>query len=297
MFSIITPTYNRAPVLERTLNHVFAMDCSDRCEVIVVNDGSTDNTEQVLDRFSQQHPNLYAVNQENSGPGVARDTGLGLATRKRILFIDDDVFPQPDLLHAHKRFLDRGFHLSQGVLEWTEELASDWVIRFMDTYGMQFGFHKVEDPDHLSYLYVYTANLAVEHKAIRAVGGFNAAFAAKRYAFEDTAFAYMLHKNGCLMGLNREAKALHHHPITPEQLVGREYKVGYALGTVMEQYPEIFASLGFAPVSSAQSVMVNVIKGLLATPMVGLCSREMRLRLACKEAFERGRQDYVQDNR
>lgn len=296
MFSIITPTYNRADTLRRMLNHLFAMEGIDACEVIVVDDGSEDHTQAVLAEFAAGHANLKPRRQANGGPGVARDTGLAAATGERILFIDDDVFASPDLLLAHARFLDQGFDLSQGDLRWTEELAGDWVIRFMDAHGMQFNFDRIEDEGAIPYQYVYTANLAVNRCAIDEAGGFDAELAAKRYAFEDTALAFTLRKNGCRMGFNREARAQHHHPMTEEGLAAREYKVGYALNVLRELYPEIYRDLAIPERSPARELTTAAVRFFLHSPLRGLCGRELQLRLKCRDAFEKGRQDYEKDH-
>ncbi|NMC48357.1 MAG: glycosyltransferase, partial [Desulfovibrio sp.] len=195
---------------EKALAAMLGIDGIADCEIIVVDDGSTDATPAVLEGLAARHPGIVRfTRRQNAGPGVARNTGLGMARRERILFLDDDVFPEPGLLRAHARFLDQGFDLSQGVLTWHPDLADTWLMRYMDAHGMQFAFDRVENDEELSYLYVYTANLAVKAEKIREVGGFDSAFAAKRYAFEDTAFAYALKMAGCRLGLNREARAVH----------------------------------------------------------------------------------------
>lgn len=293
VFSIVTPTFNRAAVLETALNAMLGMDGVEQCEIIVVDDGSTDATPVVLETLAARHPGIVRyTRQPNAGPGVARNTGLGLARLARILFLDDDVFPEPGLLRAHARFLDRGFDVSQGVLRWHPDLAGTWLMRFMDAHGMQFAFDRVENDEELSYLYVYTANLAVRAEKVREVGGFDNAFAAKRYAFEDTAFAYALKTAGCRLGLNREARAVHYHPMTPEGLAGREYKVGYAAGVLREQYPRIAAELGLVRPGAFSKAVTLGLGAALRLPVMRLLGNETRLRLACREAFGRGMMDY-----
>lgn len=293
MFSIITPTFNRARLLEQALEHMLHMDGINACEIIVVDDGSTDDTPALLERLSRRLPGLLRmVRQENAGPGAARNAGLALAERHRILFLDDDVFPEPGLLQAHARWLDRGFDASQGLLVWHPDLADTWLMRYMDAHGMQFAFDRVARDDELSFLYVYTANLAVDRQKVLEVGGFDDALAVKRYAFEDTAFAYKLHQAGYRLGLNREARAAHYHPMTPQGLAAREYKVGFATGVLREQYPEIARALGVSRPGILHKVITRGLGLALSLPGMGLLSNETRLRLACREAFGRGMMDY-----
>lgn len=293
MFSIIIPTYNRASILERSLTSVLRMAKVEECEIFVVDDGSTDDTPQTLQRIAQTVPGLLThVRQANAGPGVARNTGLRLATKPRILFLDDDVFPDSALLLAHARLLDRGHDLSQGTLSWHPDQPQDWLIRHMDKHGMQFCFDRITDDANLPYRYVYTANLALSRAAALSIGGFDDALAAQRYAFEDTAFAYKLQKSGHRLALNRQATAFHYHPMTLESLVAREYKVGYTSRVLQTLYPEIAKDLGFtSPSPSGRSL--RFAARLAAHPALrNLLGKSLAARIACKNSFNQGVLDY-----
>jgi glycosyltransferase involved in cell wall biosynthesis len=82
--SVIIPTFNGETTIAEAIASVLR-EGSD-IEVIVVNDGSTDHTAEILDSFT----GLTVVHQENAGPSVARNTGLEHATGARIAFLDDD---------------------------------------------------------------------------------------------------------------------------------------------------------------------------------------------------------------
>lgn len=86
-FSIIIPTYNRAEMVERAINSVLSQSYQE-WEMIVVNDGSTDNTSAVLKELSSDQ--ILIVEQENSGKSQARNNGLAKATGDVICFLDDD---------------------------------------------------------------------------------------------------------------------------------------------------------------------------------------------------------------
>jgi glycosyltransferase involved in cell wall biosynthesis len=92
--SVIIPTYNRANVLSRAVKSVLNQVYRD-FEIIVVDDGSTDNTEQVARAFDKQQVK-YVRHEKNMGPAAARNTGIGHATGKYIAFqdSDDEWFPQ-----------------------------------------------------------------------------------------------------------------------------------------------------------------------------------------------------------
>jgi glycosyltransferase involved in cell wall biosynthesis len=92
--SVVIPTYNRAKVLSRAVKSVLNQGYRD-FEIIVVDDGSTDNTEQVVGAFDKQQVK-YVRHEKNMGPAAARNTGIGHANGKYIAFqdSDDEWFPQ-----------------------------------------------------------------------------------------------------------------------------------------------------------------------------------------------------------
>ena len=294
MFSIITPTYNRAEILARCLHVFFEMEGIAECEVIVVDDGSTDRTTVVLEEFKTKYPALFRfLQQENGGPGVARNTGIKAASKEYILFLDDDVLPDKGLLKAHQLFLSKGFDVSQGVLYWHPEIENDLVLRFMDRRGMQFAFDRIESVENLSYLYVYTANLALTKRDVLKHGAFDDKLAVKRYAYEDTAFAYSLHKSGANIGLNREARAYHYHPMTANQVVERAYKTGYGFGVLEDEYPEIARAMNLTNKMAGAGMQHTLLSLLLKFPFLeNLAGFDMFLRLRCRRAFVSGLREY-----
>ena len=102
-FSVVVPTYNR---LGR-LRHVIAAFerqayPSDAYEVIVISDGSTDGTDAYLETL-RSTMQLRWLTQANQGPAAARNAGVRTAVGEFIVFVDDDVVPEPQLLEEHAR--------------------------------------------------------------------------------------------------------------------------------------------------------------------------------------------------
>jgi glycosyltransferase involved in cell wall biosynthesis len=99
--SIVVPTYNRCAGLERLLRALAAQAYPlSRFEVVVVDDGSTDATSELLRTIETPYV-LRSLTQANSGPSVARNQGVQCARGSLILFLDDDVVPVPELVAAH----------------------------------------------------------------------------------------------------------------------------------------------------------------------------------------------------
>ncbi len=97
IFSIITPTYNRAWCIERAMKSVLAQDFQD-WEMIIVDDGSTDNTKDIVEEYLSDARIRYFY-KENGGVGSARNIGIENARGKYFIFLDsDDTFFTNDSL-------------------------------------------------------------------------------------------------------------------------------------------------------------------------------------------------------
>lgn len=91
--SVIIPTYNRAHTLPRAIESVLAQNQKPQ-EIIIVNDGSTDDTKTILANY----PGLYVINQQNHGVSTARNVGIEKAKGEWIAFLDSDDEWLPDKL-------------------------------------------------------------------------------------------------------------------------------------------------------------------------------------------------------
>jgi glycosyltransferase involved in cell wall biosynthesis len=92
--SVIVPTYQHANVIHECLNNIFAQSKKPH-EVIVVNDGSTDKTAEVLLDFQDR---ITLINQANQGANVARNRGFEASSGEAVIFCDSDVIMRGDML-------------------------------------------------------------------------------------------------------------------------------------------------------------------------------------------------------
>lgn len=93
--SIIIPVYNAAIYIEDCLDSIIHGDLDD-IEIITVNDGSADNSLEILNRYHERH-GIKVISQENSGPAKARNKGLEIATGEYIGFVDSDDWVEPNM--------------------------------------------------------------------------------------------------------------------------------------------------------------------------------------------------------
>lgn len=99
LLSIITPVYNTAKYLPACLDSLLDQGVSyDAYEIILINDGSTDDSPAILDDFAERYPNLRVVHKVNEGVSAARNIALDMARGEYIWFIDSDDFIERNVL-------------------------------------------------------------------------------------------------------------------------------------------------------------------------------------------------------
>ena len=113
--SLIIPTYNKSSRLRLVLESIFYLKDVDDLEIIIVNDGSTDDTEVVLrnfiERCSKAVIRVSVIMSNNKGRSYARNLGIKKASGSIIVFTDDDLILNPNFIHEHKKRHEENTHL------------------------------------------------------------------------------------------------------------------------------------------------------------------------------------------
>lgn len=107
LLSLVVPVYNVAPYLPRCLESLAAL-APPADEIIVVDDGSTDDCPRILAGFAPRLPRMRVIRQENGGLSAARNTGLDAARGKYLAFVDSDDFVSPDAYAEALRLAEDG---------------------------------------------------------------------------------------------------------------------------------------------------------------------------------------------
>lgn len=192
-------TFNRSALLERVLDACFEQTVADDVyEVVLVNDGSTDDTAAVVERMRGRAACAFVtIDQANFGLSRARNAGIAAATGERIVFIDDDVLPLPNFVEEHLRAAEKkpGRIVRGGAInvESFDDLPPPvWSLR------------------NYSGNYFWTTNVSVPLATLRAVGGFNEAFS--EYGWEDIDVGLRLRAAGVRATFNPRALVYHCKP-------------------------------------------------------------------------------------
>lgn len=190
--SVVIPTYNRASLLRRCLDALEHQTYpADGFEVIVVVDGSSDETLEMLQTRSAPHP-LRVCWQSNQGVGAARNHGIEVAAGEFCLFLDDDVTADPQLVAEHIRIqrlhggvvgLGRlGLVIPSNADAFARWLAADWNRHYA----------YLENGATPSFTHCYSGNMSAPTRSLRAIQG----FATDLPRSEDVEIGYRLIQSG-----------------------------------------------------------------------------------------------------
>ncbi len=97
--SVVMPVYNAGEYLSRAIGDVLGQTLTD-IELICVDDGSTDNSPEIIESFKAKDSRVTSIRQSNAGPSVARNKGLELVRGKYVIFLDADDMYEPTLLES-----------------------------------------------------------------------------------------------------------------------------------------------------------------------------------------------------
>lgn len=107
-FSIIIPTYNRAQFISETIKSVIAQEFTN-WELIIIDDGSKDNTKEIISQFQKRDARIKYYYQKNTERSAARNNGILYATGKYICFLDsDDLYSPLHLKYAYEEIIKNG---------------------------------------------------------------------------------------------------------------------------------------------------------------------------------------------
>ncbi|GAA0368789.1 glycosyltransferase [Micromonospora gifhornensis] len=231
--TVVIPTYNRSALLWHTLDSLTRQHMpADEFEVIVVDDGSTDNTAKIAASFQDRLDLRYHYQpDEGFRAGTARNVGIADARSPICVFTDDGVMLQADNLNQHvasheatpgptvvlpyiygfsgddSNFKVVGERLDVNDLDGSiERLQAKRECRdirelFYDRYGEDLT--RIPAPWQI----FWTCNISADTAQLRAVGGFDEQF--RTWGGEDLDLGYRLHRDGAQFIFNRQAKAIH----------------------------------------------------------------------------------------
>ncbi|MDB9526174.1 glycosyltransferase [Oscillatoria sp. CS-180] len=206
--SVVIPTYNRKPILEKCLRAMEQQQLPvgnpvEDYEIVLVDDGSTDGTVAWLQESAADFPHVRLFEQDHKGPAIARNFGVQVAKGDTIVFIDSDLVVLPDFLHQHGMALQQAY----------AEKGSDRVF----TYGRVVNTCNFEHPTSepfkvtdYSQAFFATGNVAIARHWLEQAGLFDVRF--QLYGWEDLELGVRLKNLGLSLVKVPAAVGYHWHP-------------------------------------------------------------------------------------
>jgi glycosyltransferase involved in cell wall biosynthesis len=258
MISVIVPAYNAAitlpACLEALRNQTLPPD-----EVIVVDDGSHDQTVQIARNFGVQ-----VLEQAHQGPAVARNLGIDHARGDIILLTDADCEPMPTWIAEMLRPFDdpRVMGVKGSYRTHQREIVAQLVqCEFEERYD------RLEQRETIDFIDTYSA--AFRLAVLRKLGGFDPAFPQANN--EDVELSYRLAHSGCRLMFNRQAIVYHRHPFTWRSYMIRKIKRGYWRMMVYKLYPDKAVRDSYTPqMLKVQIALIYLIVGLAVLAFIFL---------------------------
>jgi len=241
--SVVMPCHNRAYDLLKTLQAYDRQVGDEPFEMIAVDDGSSDETYQVLSAYRPQRYSLRVIRMEtNRGPAAARNHGMALADAPLILFVGDDILPDAYLLRGHLAEHRRHPQLGVAILghvQWAPDLPVNTLMAHIDGPGtQQFSYHYFKDGAEYDFRHLYTANISLKRDFLNSVDkGFDTDF--PYAAFEDVEFSYRLSKRGLKIIYSAKLVGYHYHYHNIWTFSTRQYRTGLMACLLVKKHPEI----------------------------------------------------------
>lgn len=216
--SVIIPTFNGLHKLPRLLNALFNQTLKPN-EILVIIDGSTDNTFEVLSKLQINNPVIRLIPQENKGRAAVRNRGANEANGPLLIFFDDDMVPEHNCIQAHvlhhaerrdtilagaqiDNCSDSDFQLYKSYL------SKKWELPLLA---------KVGKPLEKDSLFLTAANFSVDKSTFWQLGGFDE----RLRDAEDFDLAIRAFESGIPVYYNNKALAYHHDEVTARSYIQR----------------------------------------------------------------------------
>ena len=223
----MVPVYNGAGTIAQTVECLLRQSYSP-AEIIVVNDGSTDQTAEVLNTFG---PKIIAFTKSNGGPASARNMGMKRAKAELIAFTDSDCLPDQEwLAHLIAGFDDNSV---AGVGGKIESAGTAMIGEYIDFVGF---LNPQSDPQG-EIPYLITANACFKREVLLQAGGFSERF--RKPGGEEPELCWRIRQLGYRFSFCQDAVVLHHHRQTVHSFIKTLLNYGegtYILGQSVPDY-------------------------------------------------------------
>lgn len=238
LISAILCTYNRAPLLARALGALSAQTLGpDQFEVVLIDDGSSDETAQVAATFAPMLDLRY-TRQPNSGLAAAKNHGICLSRAPIVVFLDDDDVLDSRALEQHWLSHQQEPRIETAVLGYTglgHEPSCSPLMRYVMDVGCQlFYYRPLKDGEELDFSFFWGGRSSCKRALLLEYGLFDPVF---RFGAEDIELAYRLRRAGLRVRYNAQAISTMIRTLNVDQFARRCELQGHSNWVFYQRHP------------------------------------------------------------
>ena len=243
--SVIIPTYNGAHKLDGILN-ALQKQSKQPDEIIVIVDGSTDNTAEVLEEYQKTISSLKVFYQDNKGRAAVRNAGASKATCELLVFFDDDMLPEPNCLEVHLEHhrqkpmtiltgaqIDQVDKSSTDIRKFRAWLTQKWSKQLIQTQGTALSKENI---------FITAANFSISKELFFRINGFDENLTDA----EDFDLAVRAYSQGIRLYYDHNAFAWQFDPISGKNLIKRQRQYRRANEKLHLLKPELYKQFSYA---------------------------------------------------
>jgi glycosyltransferase involved in cell wall biosynthesis len=233
LISVIVPAYNCADTIKKTLEAIVNQEVSSRIEIIVVDDGSSDQTPQVINSFSQ----VKSMRQQNSGPAAARNWGARAASGQYLFFTDSDCAPHKDWLRKMLPHFDDD---RVAVVAGSYGIANPQNL-LARCIHQEILFRHQRMPQYPSYFGSF--NFAIRREIFMEVAGFDESY--RNASGEDNDLSYKVIGIGHKIYFAKDALVDHVHTEQVGKYLKEQYRHGFWRAKMYRRHPQMGKGDGY----------------------------------------------------
>jgi len=265
--SVVVPSFNNSDILPTCLDALLAQDFPiEDYEIVIVDDGSTDDTRDAVSRYAGRSPEIRYCHQENQGPAAARNHGAREARGAIIMFTDDDCEPESNWISE----MYRPFEESKGdvcAVKGAYRTRQTSLIAQFAQAEFENRYRKMRQAEHIDFVDTYAA--AFKRDVFLALHGFDTRFPVANN--EDVEFSYRMASHGHKMVFNPEAVVFHRHPDTLFSYLKLKFGRAYWRMAVYRAFPDKMKSDSYTPQTLKLQILLSFV--LVASVVAGIVHR------------------------
>jgi len=231
--SVIIPVYNSEKTLKQCLNSVLNQGYKDY-EVIIVNNNSSDKTEEIIKDFREKSKKIKYLFEEKRGIGASRNTGEKKAKGEIILMTDSDCIVPENWVESMIEAI-KGYDAVQGF----QEAVSN---NYWSKYKQKISEEKYKNENMKNPLgKIDTKNFAIRKEVLRKIG-----FTSRKYfSGNDTYLSIKLTENNCKVRFVKDIRVKHFHATSFKKVFGRKIRWGKWTAIITKDYKNFLKNTTF----------------------------------------------------